>query len=244
LDCNFSKLQVFERTMKSFLTLIAALAVLSYNASAASYSTEAIMTPLMAKGQYTVDVQVFRLTEQNGQSVEELIAKPKIISWLGCAASLYQGSQTNSPDYQTQENISVDVSWPYPSESGTAFCTVIIKLGDEVVSKSKLQLQITGEGRVPLILSSQNVDPKSVRVEVLKGSAYVLLQFGGKTEEEARKLAIENLGNQTQICDAVGKIVESGLISGTYKENGLALQYDNEAQARRVASTLVAGNAK
>ncbi|MES1180875.1 MAG: hypothetical protein ABUL66_03335, partial [Verrucomicrobiota bacterium] len=156
----------------------------------------------------------------------------------------YQGSQTNSPDYQTQENISVDVSWPYPNENGTAFCTVVVKLGNEVVSKSKLQLQIAGKGRVPLILSSQNVDPKSVRVEVSKGNAYVLLRFGGKTEEEARKLAIENLGNQTQICDAVGKVVESGLISGTYKENGLALHYDNEAEARRVASTLIAGTAK
>ncbi len=233
--------------MKNILTfIIAVAAVLSYTAVAASYSTEATITPLMDKGQYRVDVRVSRLVEQDGKLVEKLIAQPKILSGLGCAASLYQGLQPANPDYRNEDNVSVDVSWPYPKESGLAFCTVIVKHGDEVVSKSKLQLQITGPGRVPLVLSPQTVDPKSVRVTVDKSKsiAFVLLEFGGKTEEEAREMAIENLGNQVEIRDTGGHFVESGMMSGTYKEIGLALQYKSEDEARRVASILEAEPAK
>jgi len=225
--------------MKKFLALIIAVAaVLSYTAIAASYSTEATITPLPDKGQYQVEVRVSCLVSRDGKVVDKLIAQPRIVSGLGCPASFYQGLQPTNPDYWKQDNVSVDVSWPYPSESGVAYCTVIVKQGDEVVSKSKLQLQITGKGRVPLILSAQNVDPKSVRVAEEKSNVYVLLEFGGKTEEEARTAAVENLGNQVQIRDAAGQVVKGGFISGTYKEIGLALQYKSKDEARRVASIL------
>jgi hypothetical protein len=225
--------------MKSFLTLIVAVAVvLSYTAAAASYSTEATITPLANKGQYKVDVRVSRLVEQDGKLVEKLISQPKILSGLGCAASFYQGLQPTDPDYQKKESVSVDVSWPYPSESGMGLCTVIVKLGDDVVSESKVEVQIIGKGRNPLVLSPQSVDPNSVRVEVEKSNAYVLLEFGGKTEEETKKVAVENLGNQVQVRDAAGHVVDSGFISGTYKEIGLALQYKSEDEAKRVASIL------
>lgn len=171
--------------MKNFLTVIIAVAVsLSYTAAAASYSTEATIAPLPDKGQYKVEVRVSRLVNQGGKLVEELIAQPSILSGLGCPASCYQGLQPRNPDYQKQDSVSVDVSWPYPSESGVAFCAVTVKHGDEVVSKSRLQLQIIGKGRVPLILSAQNVDPKSVRVAEERSSVYVLVEFSGKTEKK------------------------------------------------------------
>ena len=108
-----------------------------------SYSTEAIITPLPDKGQYQVDVRVSRLVQKDGRQVEELIAKPRILSGVGCPASLYQTLPPANPDYQNKDNVRVNVSWPYPKESGLAFCAVIIKHGDEVVYESKLQLQIT-----------------------------------------------------------------------------------------------------
>ena len=220
--------------------IIAATTVLSYNATAVSYSTEATITPLPESGQYQVDVRVSRLLQQGGKVVEEIIARPKLLSGVGCPASLYQGLQPTNPDYQNQDNVSVDVSWPYPDESGTAFCTVTIKHGDEVASKSKLQLQITGKGRTPLVLTPQTVDRKSVRVEMdqARGIAFVLLEFQGKTEKEAKAIAVANLGNQVKVQNTAGSVVESGIISGTYKEIGLALQYNSETEARRVAAAL------
>jgi hypothetical protein len=231
--------------MKKIITfLFVSTLTLAAIAADVYYSTVATIAPLMDKGQYKVDVRVSRLVEQDGKFVEKLIAQPRLLSGLGCPASLYQGLQPSNPDYQKQENVSVDVSWPYPDESGVAYCTVTVKLGDKLVSKTKVELQIIGKGRVPLILSTQNVDSKSVRVVVKKPNVYVLLEFGGKTEEEARKVAVENLGNQAQVRDAAGHVVESGFISGTYQEIGLALEYKSEDEARRVASILGAGPEK
>ncbi|MGA3266900.1 MAG: hypothetical protein ABSE16_08760 [Verrucomicrobiota bacterium] len=228
--------------MKHFLTIITALAaVVSCTAVAASYSTEATITPLPDKGQYQVDVRVSRLVQQDDKVAEEVIARPRIFAGLGCPASFYQGSQPANPDYLNENNVSVDVSWPYPKESGVAFCTVVVKQGDEVVSRSKFQLQVMGPGRVPLILSPQNVDAKSVRVMVDKSKsiAYVLLEFGGKTDEDARAMAIENLGNKVQIQDAGGHIVGSGHIEGgAYNGIGVALPYSSENEAQRVATIL------
>lgn len=88
--------------MKKLLPLIAAITILSHYAKVISYATEATITPIMDKGKYTVDVSVFRLAEQHGKLVETLITKPRIISGLGYPSSLYQGLQTNNPDYKSQ----------------------------------------------------------------------------------------------------------------------------------------------
>ena len=200
-----------------------------------------MITPLPDKGQYQVDVRVSRLVQKDGRQVEELIAKPRIMLGVGCEASLYQTLQPANPDYQNKDNVRVNVSWPYPKESGLAYCAVIIKHGDEVVYESKVQLQITGPGRAPLVLSPSTVDGKSVRVVTDKSRSitYVLLEFGGKTPEEAKAMAIENLGNKVRIQDAAGHTVENGVIcGGAYKGIGVALSYNSEGEAKRVADIL------
>lgn len=176
--------------------IIAATTAISYNADAASYSTEATITPLPESGQYRVDVLVSRLVEHDGKAVEEIIAKPRISSGVGCKASLYVGLTPTNPDYQNKDNVSVDVSWPYPDESGVAYCTVIVKHGDQVASRSKLQLQIKGKGRVPLVLTPQTVEPKSVRVEMDKsrGIAYVLLEFKARPTKRPEQWQSRILG--------------------------------------------------
>jgi hypothetical protein len=51
-------------------------------------------------------------------------------------------------------------------------------------------------------------------------------------------MAIENLGNKVQVLDAGGRTIENGVISGTYKEIGVALSYDSKDKAQRVADIL------
>lgn len=190
------------------------------------------------EGELNVDVRVSRLVERKGRFVEELVAAPRIKTAPGVPATLYQGLQASDPNYSLSESVTVDVSWPYPNESGTAFCAVSVKQGDQVVSKSKLQLKIEGPGRVPLILAVQDVDPKSVRVGEEKLENYVLLELAGKTSQEVKKLAIENYGNKVQVRDPHGRLTEGGLSFGTYHEIGLALQYKSEDEAKQVASIL------
>ena len=185
-----------------------------------------------------MDVRVSRLVEQDGGSAEQLVAAPKIKTAPGVPATLYTGLQPTDTNYAKEENVSVDVSWPYPNETGTAFCVVTIKRGSQIVSKSRLQLKVEGPGRLPLILAVQDVDPKSVRVAEEKSQSYVLLELAGKTRQEVKKLAAENYGNKVQVRDLQGRIIEGGLSLGTYHEIGLALKCKGEHEAKQIASTL------
>ena len=97
---------------------------------------------MKAKGQYEVVVRVSRLVEQGGNVTEELLSQPRVLSGFGVPASLYAGLQPHHPDYQKEENVSVDVSWPEAGKSGLASCTVTIKRGDKVVSRSKFQVRV------------------------------------------------------------------------------------------------------
>ena len=224
---------------KKLIGLLIATACLAGSAVfAATYSTEATMSLHKEEGKLNVDVRVWRLVDQDGKLVEQLVSAPRVKTAPGLPASLYTGLQPADPDYANKENVSVDVSWPYPDETGTAFCAVTIKRGNEVVSKSKLQLKIEGPGRVPLVVAAQDIDPKSVQVVDEKSLPYVLLEFAGKTHEEVKKLAVENYGNKVQIGDLQGRLTDGGLSFGTYHETGLALQYKSRTEAEQVASLL------
>jgi hypothetical protein len=50
--------------------------------------------------------------------------------------------QPSNPNYQNEDNVSVDVSWPVAGEGGFALCTVTVKRGDKVVSKSRMKVQV------------------------------------------------------------------------------------------------------
>ena len=90
-------------------------------------------------------VRVSQLVERNGLLVEELINQPKVISSPGVPASLYSGLQRSDSDYARKENLSVDVSWPKADKRDFAICKVVIKLGDQIVSKTKLQVVVDEE---------------------------------------------------------------------------------------------------
>jgi hypothetical protein len=127
---------------KHIALLIIGLCTFATTAFATSYSTEATMTRQKDKGTYTVNVRVARLVERDGKITEQLIAHPKIVSSPGGPASMYQGLQPPNPDYQKEENVSVDVSWPALGKSDFAVCTVTVNLRDDVVSKSKFQVTV------------------------------------------------------------------------------------------------------
>jgi hypothetical protein len=135
-------LSVRLQTMKKHIALLVASFTAITSAVAASYSTEAIMTPQKDKSTYEVVVRVSQLVEQDGKLTEELVARPKVTGPLGVPASLYSGLQPTHADYQKEDNVTVDVSWPKAGENGVAFCTVTVKRGDRVVSKSKLQVTV------------------------------------------------------------------------------------------------------
>jgi hypothetical protein len=129
--------------MKKFITLLIAIAsAVAFTAVAENYSTEATLTPHKDKGTYDVVAVISQLVEKDGKQIEKVISRPRINTAPGVPASLYVGPSPAQADYQTAENVSVDVSWPKVGESGVAFCTVIIKRGDKIVSKSKFQLQV------------------------------------------------------------------------------------------------------
>jgi hypothetical protein len=129
--------------MKMLLTLLLATTCLATPAAfGAAYSTEATMTQKKDKGRYLVEVQVMQLVERDGQLVEQVIARPRIDSAPGVPASLYQGLQPTHPNYQKEENVTVDVSWPEAGKTGFAHCSVTVKLGDKVVAKSKLKIEV------------------------------------------------------------------------------------------------------
>ncbi len=211
---------------------------------AASYSTDATMSLQKDEGTFKVDVRVARLFEKNGKLQEQLVAAPRIISAPGVPATLYTGLQPTDPGYAKEDNVTVDVSWPYPNETGMAFCAVTIKRGSAIVSKCKLQLNIQGPGRTPLIVAAHDVDPKSVQVVDTYSQIYVLLEFSGKLEGEVKKIATENYGNKIQIQDSHGHLTDGGLSFGTYNKIGMALQYNSEEEAKQVASILRGEKAK
>ncbi len=220
---------------KSLVVFIAAALVVAPAAIAATYSTDATKSLQKEDCTYNVDVRVCELTGKGGNVAERVIARPRITSAPGVPATLYTGPGSGDPDYTRKENVTVEVSWPYPSESGTAFCTVTVRRGDDIVSKSRMQLKVEGPGRVPLVISARDVEPKSVRVAEEKSGSFVLLELAGKSKLEVKKLAAENYGNKVQVRDLQGNLSDGGLSFGSYHEIGLALQCKNQDEARRVA---------
>jgi hypothetical protein len=129
--------------MKKLITILVATAcAVASTAFAASYSTEATMTRQKDKGTYEVVVRVSQLVERDGKVTEELISQPKITSSPGAPASLYSGLQPPNPDYTRKENVSVDVSWPEVGKTDFAVCTITVKLGDKIVSKTKMKVTV------------------------------------------------------------------------------------------------------
>ena len=129
--------------MKKLITILVAIAcTVAGTTSAASYSTEATMTRQKDKGTYEVVVRVSQLVERYRKVTEELISQPKITSSPGVPASLYSGLQPQNPDYTRKENVSVDVSWPEVGKTDFAVCTITVKLGDKIVSKTKMKVTV------------------------------------------------------------------------------------------------------
>ena len=223
---------------KLLTILIATACLVGPAVVAANYSTEATMSLQPNEGTVNVDVRVLRLVDQEGKLLEDLVSAPRIKTAPGVPGTLYTGLKPADPAYASKENVTVDVSWPYPNESGVALCAVVIKRGDNVVSKSRFQLKVEGPGRTPLIVKAQDVDPKSVRIVEEKSNIFLFLELTGKTKEEVKKLANENYGNKVHVRDLQGRMIEGGLSFGTYKEIEMTVQYGSKDEAEHVASIL------
>jgi hypothetical protein len=226
--------------MKKLLALfIAATCAVSTSAFAAAYTTEATISLQKDEGTYKVYARVSKLVVTDGKVTEKLITQPRIQSSPGVPASLYVGPKPSESDYATKENVTTDVSWPFPNESGTASCSVTIRQGNEIVYKSNFQLKVAGPGRTPLIVAVADVVPKSVRVVEDDSTVYLLVELVGKTKAEVKKLAIENSGNKVKIRDSQGGFTDGGLSLGTNEEQtAMVLHFDSKNAAMQVAGIL------
>jgi hypothetical protein len=128
--------------MKKMLAILIGTVCAVSSAVAANYSTEATMTRQRGKGTYEVVVRLSHLVERKGEVREELIDQPKLTSSPGVPASLYSGRQPSDPDFRKTENVSVEVSWPEAGKRDFAVCTVVVKLGDKIVSKTKSRVAV------------------------------------------------------------------------------------------------------
>ena len=219
------------------LLIVAALGI-APRVVADSFSTDATMAYQKDEGIINVVVNVSRLLETDDEVMEELIASPRIQTSPGVKATAKVGLQPGHPEYEQKENVNVDVSWPYPNESGAAMCAVTIRRGDKIVSKSRLQVKIEGQGRSPLVISADDINPRSVRLGDVGFETFVMLEFIHKTKEEVKKLAIENYGNKVQFRESDGRLVEVGQSFGAYNQIGMALDCGSAGRAKTAAILL------
>jgi hypothetical protein len=127
-----------------FALLLTSIAAVT-SSLGASYSTEVTMTPQKGKDTYEVIVNITELVEQDGKVTEKLLGQPKLSSPFGSPASMHIGPEPTSEEFKKEDNITVDVTWPKGGESGVAICTVTIKRGDKVASKSRMQFTLEGK---------------------------------------------------------------------------------------------------
>lgn len=127
--------------------LIASISTFAATAADTTYSTEATITPRApARGTHKnlceVVVRVSKLFEQDGKVTEEVVSEPRLLVGRGDSHSSFVGLCPPHPNYQTEENVTVDVFCPKSGDRGFASCTVTVKRGDKVVSKSKLKVKV------------------------------------------------------------------------------------------------------
>ena len=128
--------------MKNHFALLLAFIAIVSSSWAASYSTEVTMAPQTEKDSYEVSVNITELVEQDGKVTEKVVGQPRLKSPFGSPASMYVGPESTSENYQKEDNVTVDVTWPKARETGVAICTVTIKHGDKVLSKSRMKFAI------------------------------------------------------------------------------------------------------
>ncbi len=117
------------------------IAVVSSRA-ADSYSMGATITLHKETKQYEVFAQVCKLVDRRSGQTEEVIARPRTDSALGAPATFYVGSSPSEPAYRKSENVTMDVDWPKEGENNSATCTIVVKRGNKLVAKSKLQVSV------------------------------------------------------------------------------------------------------
>ena len=130
--------------MKALIALAIAgtIAVASCKA-ADSYSMEATVTLHKETNQYEAAARVCKLVDRRTKQAEEVISRPKVVSTRGTPGSFYVGSGPSDPNYRKSENVTMDVTWPNEGERNIATCTIIVKRGDSVLAKSKMQVSVS-----------------------------------------------------------------------------------------------------
>jgi hypothetical protein len=129
--------------MKTLISVVIAGAVMVISCNAADlYSMEATVTLHKEAKQYEAAARVYRLVDRKEGQAEELVTQPRVLSAVGSPGSFYVGPDRSSLSYRKLENVSMDVAWPSEGQTGFAVCTIVVRRGDRVLAKSKMQVAI------------------------------------------------------------------------------------------------------
>jgi hypothetical protein len=128
--------------MKTFLILLAMALFPPACGASDSYSIEATISPLHDGRKYEAVGRICRLVDKNGAQSEEPISNPRIVSRVGEPGSFYVGPDRKSSNYKKLENIAMEVIWPEGDQPSFAVCTIIVKRGDKMIARSKLQVMV------------------------------------------------------------------------------------------------------
>jgi len=128
--------------MKQLVACLIAAVCAATTVTAQSYSTVATMKHITGTDHYVVDAVISQLVDKDGGQVEKVISHPRVQTSAGVPASLYAGPSEKDAKYQSEDNVSMEVTWPKPGEGGMATCSLVVKRGDKITSKFKFQLQV------------------------------------------------------------------------------------------------------
>lgn len=124
--------------MRTLLAIVfAMLCVVASVAGPASFSTDATIKASGEAGSYELAVRISHFVKSHGKFEEETIEWPKLKFSRGLPASLRCGL---GPKYPKNGTADIEVSWPEAGTVGWAVYTITFRLGERVLSRSRIEI--------------------------------------------------------------------------------------------------------
>jgi hypothetical protein len=123
--------------MKAITTILATLLMLAAAQAAdqRSFVTETEITYDQKTGHYLVIAKVAELISEKGESVEKLIAAPRMTVVAGKAAAITDTAADGT-------SVRAEISWPVADSDQAASLLVTLKSDGKVVTRSKVKLDL------------------------------------------------------------------------------------------------------
>ena len=124
--------------MRTLIAVVfATICAVASGAGPLPFSTDSTIKASGEPGSYELAVRISNYVKRHGKFEEETIEWPKMKFSRGVPASLRCGL---GPKYPKNGVVDIEVSWPEAETVGWAVCTITFRFGDQVVSKSRIQI--------------------------------------------------------------------------------------------------------